>query len=186
MSVAETISSKYPFVPSDLLYLLDAAIAYYKTQHPSQSVVISVTEGTEGSTDASETPEIKITIPSGSGGKVSVSDAYSANGEKNTFLTYDKEAALVHELGHAILVLIEATGASELNIAVLKAATDEAIAKVGKSNPIQFIEYMRNIYNSTDASEDTGYSEEIIWTQNKKLTIVSKSSSASYENYYNT
>ena len=128
----------------------------------------------------------------------------------DTFHQYDRDSALMHELGHTILNHITAIvpGYEELYLAVLAAATEEAIARVdaanynGKGLESELLNILNVSYDYEKQSLDSQYAngtltkakyeekllgiqdENIGWSDAYKLTEA-RSNFASFENQFN-
>jgi len=156
----------YSQIPYEEAKLLKDAVAYWQSKHPGQIVTISVTTKAidGGAVNTGTPPNLAMDIRSGSGGRVPV---VTIDG-KPTYFQYDNMVGPVHELGHAILQLLEIDDVNEdeLKVAVLaKASTDakgdmELLKRMllGKENKWSISEQQKyaqeptasfeNIYNS--------------------------------------
>ncbi len=124
------------YIPKELEILLKAM---------DLNVPITQKKGAGGGT----TPSGFITIPTDTGPGIVPMNSIA---EKTTFHQYDKDSALAHELGHAILVELgfEIVTEQELDNAVLAAATREAIARVGIENSEKLINELKAIVGLSD------------------------------------
>lgn len=126
MASVESIILKYRNLPIGLVKLLRMTSEYYSKIQDDPNVIVDITivHGESGSTSGSD-GEYTVTIPTFTGqGKIPMSDLSGdgTGGISNTFMRYDEDAALVHELGHVILGLagvLSSGSGSELNIAIL-------------------------------------------------------------------
>ena len=112
------------YLSDEYQQVIDAAMAFALAEQDGEIDPITITEHSGGG----ETDGTRVTIPSTTGpGIIPINDAIYT---KATFLQYDKEAALVHELNHAVLSYLQINDTHELKVAVLAAAADEVRSKL--------------------------------------------------------
>lgn len=120
MNIEAFVASYGSALPAQELYLLQAAAAYYKYYYdniltgddfqkqeqgwrPELDITVSTADG--GETSGSK-GSYDVKLPSGNDGFKNTPVAGIAGWESSTFLMYDSEVGLVHEIGHVILGLL--------------------------------------------------------------------------------
>jgi len=177
------------YLSQEFIDVINAAIAFSEVEGAGSSGSITITEHSGGgSTDG-----LDIKIPSTTGsGIIPVNDAIYT---KATFLQYDKEAALVHELGHAVLNYLGTGAGQELDLSVLAAAADKvrSLLTIPSSDPTYSLIFgyaLKKILTGVVISDATFPPDQSIldalqnipvWDDSVKLSVA-RTSEASFEN----
>lgn len=96
---------------------------------------ITVVAGDSGAADEPSPGNFLLTLPSPGGNAAPRIPVAGVTGwESSTFLIYDTDMAVVHEVDHVILALLSAEGVNELNLATLAYVGELAISRATDSN----------------------------------------------------
>jgi len=108
---------------------------------------ITVTIGSPGSTGSTGIGNQSLTFPAPGGtALVNVPVSGIPGWEDSTFMTYDSEMGVVHEVNHAILNLL-GNGSSELNIAILAYVANPIISAATVNGVINYIQVAQDLIN---------------------------------------